>query len=492
MGPCAMRLRWFLMLALLLGPAVAAAQPAPSATTWYEITADNGDRLGHASREFVDGPDGREIIDASEIALQNFGDPTRRIAERTVTRRDGAGRTISISDHVQMGRAWSRVEARITADAAEIVRQAPGERRAARVALPAGVRFDAGEGLLAAWDPAAAPLLEFQNFNVGALAVERITIELIPGAAADAEGRISVLRKRYEGAELRSVARLLLDRERRIFAISQPMFGTSFTTRVVDRATALRPHRPYSLLRNAMMRSPFRMSDSAVRGHIRYRFAFRDGIEFALPQTGEQRVTSRPGEIVVDICPRCGPGLASDPATLADALRPTLWMQSDHPRLRAIAAPVAAMGMSQASQMALLIERARPYLLTIDFAGHFSALETLSRRTGDCTEAAVLLAALGRAAGIPTRVVSGLVYSRARYHGVSNVFMPHSWVLAYVDGRWRSFDLALDTFGASHIALTVGDGDTRSIAAASQLASLLRWEHVAEIRSRPRARLSTP
>ena len=114
-----------------------------------------------------------------------------------------------------------------------------------------------------------------------------------------------------------------------------------------------------------------------------------------------------------------------------------------------------------------------------------SALETISRRAGDCTEAAVLLAAFGRAAGIPTRVVSGLVYSRERYHGVSNAFMPHSWALAYVDGRWRSFDLALDAFDSTHIALTVGDGDARSIAAASQLASLLRWQQMTEVRTRP-------
>ena len=135
--------------------------------------------------------------------------------------------------------------------------------------------------------------------------------------------------------------------------------------------------------------------------------------------------------------------------------------------------------------MELLMERARPYLGEVDFAGHFSALEAINRRMGDCTEAAVVLAALGRAAGIPTRVVSGLVYSRQRYHGVTNAFMPHSWVVAFVDGRWRSYDLALDRFGSSHIALTVGDGDARSIMASIQLASLLRWEQMAEIRTRP-------
>jgi hypothetical protein len=98
----------------------------------------------------------------------------------------------------------------------------------------------------------------------------------------------------------------------------------------------------------------------------------------------------------------------------------------------------------------------------------------------------VLLAALGRAAGIPTRVANGVVYSRERYHGVSHAFMPHSWTLAWVDGRWRSFDLALDSFDSSHIALTIGDGDAASVSAGSQLASLLRWEGMTEVRSRER------
>ena len=99
----------------------------------------------------------------------------------------------------------------------------------------------------------------------------------------------------------------------------------------------------------------------------------------------------------------------------------------------------------------------------------------------------MLLAALGRAAGIPTKVVNGLVYSRAYYHKISNAFMPHSWTLAYVDGRWQSFDLALEAFDSSHIALTVGDGDARSMAAASQIAGLLEWNNVTEVRSRPAA-----
>jgi len=282
------------------------------------------------------------------------------------------------------------------------------------------------------------------------------------------------------------VARLLLDRERQIVAVTQPMFGTHITTRLTDRATAMRGHRPYQVMQNAMVRAPYRVPDESVFGHLRFRFSFREGVQFPLPQTGEQRVRAEGDQVVVDICPTCGPGLATDPASLADARRPTAWMQSDHPRLIAIAAPVARMQVTETRKMEMLLSRALPLIPRVDYAGHFSALEAIQRRAGDCTESAVLLAALGRAAGIPTRVVSGLTYSRVPILGTSNSFMPHSWVVAYVDGRWKSFDLALERFDSSHIALTVGDGDPRSIMAATQLASLLGWEAMMEVRPRPR------
>jgi hypothetical protein len=263
------------------------------------------------------------------------------------------------------------------------------------------------------------------------------------------------------------------------------LFGATIIVRATDRETALKPHPLYRVLPSVMTKSPFLISHDAMLSHIRYRFQFRDGIEFALPVTGEQRVKLEDHTATVDICGDCGPGLATDTATLADALKPTAWLQSDAPALHAIADPVAALKVSDSEKMEMLRLKAKPYLGVVDFTGHYSALETLSRKRGDCTEASVLLAALGRAAGIPTRVVNGLVYSRESYHGVANVFMPHSWTLAYADGKWRSFDLALDKFDSTHIALTIGDGDERSLLAASQLAGLLVWKEMAEVRTAP-------
>lgn len=487
-----MRMRMRLWLAasasaLMAQSAAPAPAPQPGDLLWYTITADTGARVGRSTRQTVETPEGRQVIDESEIRLREEGDPEQRIIERSVTRLDPSGRVVSISDSSQMGLVRSTVELRIDGDMVEITRTADRDRRTTRVPLPPGIRFDGGEGLLPGWNMRTTPRLEFGNFNVASMGPERVVIVPLNNGAANADGLISVLRTRYDGADLRAVARLELDPRGRIVAITQPMFGTHITTRVADRTTALRAFRPYQPMQNAMMRAPYRVPNESIFGHIRYRFSFRDGVEFPLPQTGEQRVRTDAGQVIVDICQTCGPGLPTDAATLADARRPTAWLQSDHQRLREIAAPIAHMQITDTRKMEMLLARAVPLMPRVDYSGgHVSALEAIRRRAGDCTEAAVVLAALGRAAGIPTRVVSGLAYSRVPILGAANAFMPHSWVLAYVDGHWKSFDMALERFDSAHIALTIGDGDARQIMAASQLASLLNWEAMAEIRPRPR------
>jgi hypothetical protein len=474
----------------LLAAIAAAASPAPPPAaddaTWYLITAEDGAVIGHSMQRADRHDGGIDWIEEREIRVQEGNDPPSTTVERSLLRQDSAGRTLSIVDEARTGTSWARVEAHIAGSRAEIARQTNADRHSIVVTLPPDTRFDSGAGLLGDWDPVRRPRLEFDNFSLDAMGTEHVVIALAPNSHPDPAGGFTILRTRYDHGELRSVARLRLDGRRHVTEIVQPMFGESATIRPTMREIALQRAAPYHAVPHAMIASPFRISDEAARGHIRYAFSFREGLAFAIPETAEQRVARTAGGMTVDICAACGPGLPSDPAYLADARLPTAWLQSDRPELRAIAGPIGRQThLSARRKMELLLQRARPYLYTIDFNGHYSALETIRRRAGDCTEAAVLLAALGRAAGIPTRVANGLVYSRLRYHGVSNAFMPHSWTMAYVDGAWRSFDLALDAFDATHIALTVGDGDARSLQAASQLAGLLRWDRMEEVRARP-------
>ncbi len=66
--------------------------------------------------------------------------------------------------------------------------------------------------------------------------------------------------------------------------------------------------------------------------------------------------------------------------------------------------------------------------------------------SGDCTEAAVLLASMMRAARIPSRVVIGFVYVER-----AAIFAGHMWTEAYIDGSWIPFDA---TTGAEGVGVT--------------------------------------
>lgn len=83
----------------------------------------------------------------------------------------------------------------------------------------------------------------------------------------------------------------------------------------------------------------------------------------------------------------------------------------------------------------------------------FSAVDALHSKRGECQAHAHLYAALGRAAGIPTRVVSGLVYVEEMG------FLYHTWAESFV-GYWIAVDPAFNQIpaDATHIKLTVGEG----------------------------------
>ena len=74
--------------------------------------------------------------------------------------------------------------------------------------------------------------------------------------------------------------------------------------------------------------------------------------------------------------------------------------------------------------------------------GFATASEVARNKEGDCTEHAVLLAALGRALEIPSRVVNGLVYAD-EFEGKKEMLVYHMWTQFYIDGEWVNFDPAL-------------------------------------------------
>ncbi len=77
--------------------------------------------------------------------------------------------------------------------------------------------------------------------------------------------------------------------------------------------------------------------------------------------------------------------------------------------------------------------------LNIGFA---TASEVCRTREGDCSEHAVLLAALGRINGLPSRVAVGVAYVPI-FGRQDDIFGYHMWTQFYIDGRWVDVDAAL-------------------------------------------------
>jgi hypothetical protein len=95
-----------------------------------------------------------------------------------------------------------------------------------------------------------------------------------------------------------------------------------------------------------------------------------------------------------------------------------------------------------------------------------SASEAARSRSGDCTEHAVLLAALLRAEGVPARVASGLVYV-SDLSGTGPGWGWHLWTQALVERSagggptWTDFDATVSGEGrgyhAAHILVATSD-----------------------------------
>lgn len=84
-----------------------------------------------------------------------------------------------------------------------------------------------------------------------------------------------------------------------------------------------------------------------------------------------------------------------------------------------------------------------------------SSVDVLKAPRGVCRDYAVLFTALARAAGVPTRVVAGIVY-------FNDGFYYHAWNECRVDptrDEWRAFDATLPTdfVDATHIKFSQGD-----------------------------------
>lgn len=136
-------------------------------------------------------------------------------------------------------------------------------------------------------------------------------------------------------------------------------------------------------------------------------------------------------------------------------LQPNNLIQSDAPLIVQMAEKAAGDWLDPGRSARELERFVHRSIRTKDFSqGFATALDVAQNLEGDCTEHAVLLAALARAREIPARVAMGLVYV-ARQKG----FGYHMWNELYIKERWVPFDGTLGQGGVTATHIKLADSD---------------------------------
>jgi hypothetical protein len=174
------------------------------------------------------------------------------------------------------------------------------------------------------------------------------------------------------------------------------------------------------------------------------------------------------GKVVVTVEPVSAPSGATFPytgsdETILEATKPTRFLQSDRKEIIDLARGAVG-GTKDAAEAIKKIEAfVGSYIKNTSLSvGYATAAEVAASKQGDCSEFAVLTAAMCRAVGIPAQVVVGVAYVEdfAGHQG----FGGHAWNQAYVGGKWVGLDAAFKSTGrggydAGHIALAAGGGE---------------------------------
>jgi hypothetical protein len=196
------------------------------------------------------------------------------------------------------------------------------------------------------------------------------------------------------------------------------------------------------LLKETLSRSNVNLPRPYRLDSILYRFKAKDtGI--GLPDkldTVRQKVVKTDGReamvLIRSMVPKQSQErpMKSPPAELLEYLQPNAFIQSDHAGIRAKALEVVGKETNAWKAACLLEHFVFEYIKQKDFAtGFASAAEVFENPKGDCSEHGVLLSAMCRAVGIPSRVALGYMY-------LGGMFGGHMWTEVWIKGKWYPVD----------------------------------------------------
>jgi len=406
--------------------------------------------------------DGRVITAQTlNLSIDRAGTPVALISKET-SEETPDGKPLAFRSESKLSGSETTVEGTVRDGKIQVKTLTGGAPQQREIPWPTGALLPEGlrlAGLRAGLEPGTM----YRNlaFQPSSLDATQIQTRIGPIESVDLpEGKksLSTVEQKIAFGGTPVTSHLWVDAEQNVHKLTMPVIGVDLVLLACDRACATAPNQSADIFDRTLMASPRALTRAELARGMRYVLVARDGgAALQLPQTGEQQTKPEGNTLIVEILPSPRADAESAPAAIDFA--PNDWLQSKSPEVEALAQKAVGNVTDPLARMRMLESFVRGFITNKSLGvGYASALEVVRKPEGDCTEHAVLLAALGRSLGIATRVVDGLAYAPG-FAGKQQVFVPHAWVQAWIGNRWQSFDAALPGFDAGHIALSVGDGD---------------------------------
>lgn len=313
-------------------------------------------------------------------------------------------------------------------------------------------------------------------FNSSSLGALDIKISFGPKKNVDLLGRIVSLRevtKTYEmpgAGQIKSTS--YMDDDLRVLKDSIPLAGMSIEILACEKEFALGKNDILELIDKMFLKSPVELADLGNAESIRYHLKPK-GTE---PITAENFPSGHnqtagdaaAGDIILTVHPAEPPSGVTIPysgtdESLLEALKPTSFLQCEDPTVVKLAKQAVGDTKDAAEAVRKIETFVADYMTEADLSvGYASAAEVAASKQGDCSEFAVLTAAMCRAVGIPAQVVVGVAYVDD-FRGIQG-FGGHAWAQAHIGDKWIGLDAAFKSSGrggydAGHIALAAGNGE---------------------------------
>ncbi|MHC4889255.1 MAG: transglutaminase-like domain-containing protein [Planctomycetota bacterium] len=290
----------------------------------------------------------------------------------------------------------------------------------------------------------------------------------------DLLGRVVALREVVTTLNIQGAGEIVstgyVDEDLQVQKSITPMAGMQIEMVACAKEFALGKNDVFEVIDKMFLASPVPLDNLGSAKSITYHLSpTKQTANLIIPSNDNQSVRKlKNSKVIVTVRPMAAPAGAKFPykgkdKTILEAMQPTRFLQSDHKEIIALARSAVGRTNDAAEAVRKIEAFVGKYIKNKDLSvGYASAAEVAASRQGDCSEHAVLAAAMCRAVGIPAQMVVGIAYvdDFAGRQG----FGGHAWTQAYVAGKWVGLDAAFKGTGrggydAGHIALAVGNGE---------------------------------